>query len=146
MILTAVSVVGVLVAGAFVRLPAQAAAAYIYLPSGSGKSACPLGYVCLWEHSEFTGRGVGFYNSQAWYEDLSATYKFIQNAASSAYNHGQYNDIRFGRFGSLDGGTIVLCKGDAIAYLNIGRNDGAIPGLGWNDEISSHQFFAAPYC
>lgn len=131
-------------------LPAHSAAAYIYLASGSGKAACPLGYFCLWEHPDFTGRGVAFYNSETWYSNLSSTYRFIQNTASSIYNHGQYNDIRYGRYGSLDGGTAVLCKGDAIARLNMSpteaRNDGAIPGLGFNDDISSHQFFSSPYC
>lgn len=135
----------VLLAGLYLgQQRAEAAPRYILV--GQGRAACPGGYLCLWEAPYFTGRGVGFFNSESWYSTIPAAYQLIQNNAESAFNNGNTHDIRLGRYGYLDGGTMVLCRGDSIDFFEGGRGDQVLPGAGWKNQFSSHQFFLSAWC
>lgn len=113
---------------------------------GEGTGSCPAGYFCLWALRNYTGRGVAFYNSESNYAALPSTFSFINDWAWSVYNHGNTHDIRVGRDASLNGGTFVVCRGDAIPDLTIGRSIGVMPGDKWADRPSSHQFYLSIWC
>jgi len=131
--------VGVLVAGsAAVTTSAQSATSIISV--GNGTASCPAGYVCLWEHADYTGRGIGFYNDYSNYYSLSAPFNWLPGRASSLYNHGNSYDVRFFWYTNYGGRSFVLCRGDAVSQL---PRDDELP-IGsprtWNDEIASHDW------
>lgn len=131
--------VGVLVAGlAAVATTAQSATAIISVGNGTG--SCPAGYVCLWEHANYTGRGVGFYGDHASYYTLAAPFNWLPGNASSLYNHGNSYDVRFFWSTYYTGRSFVLCRGDAVSQLP--RDDELPVGSPrtWNDEIASHDW------
>src|SRR5687768_10893315 len=89
-------VTGVAVALAIsLGLSPQAQAEPRLIHVGEGKASCPAGYTCVWEYDYFTGRGVGIFNDEPWWQNFPAEFRFIQNAGSSFYNNGRTSDVRF---------------------------------------------------
>lgn len=115
---------------------------------GPGQNACPAGYLCAWEDTGFTGRGVAIFGTESHWGAFPERFRFIDNTASSFFNNGvsERGDVRLGRLNDLDIGAFVLCNGDAMRSLGEGRDDGALPGQGWNDQVSSNQWFDSYWC
>jgi hypothetical protein len=111
------------------------AAAQARILVGQGTGSCPQGYACLWEHANFTGRGVGFFNTENDFNVLPTTYRFIQDSASSVFNNGTSGmQIRLCEHRVGGGRCISLARGWTFPDLSH-------PVLNMNDTISSLQWF-----
>lgn len=134
--------------GAAVVVPGAAQAVETRLQIGTGYQSCPLGYVCLWTQSNYTGSGYAFYNSESNYATLPLPFRNIQDYSWSFYNNGQYNDIRFFLHVDYSGHSFILCKQRGIPELppntNVDPSDLTYNGHGWRDRVSSHKF--GNYC
>src|SRR5262245_54878178 len=132
--------VGVLIAGSAAVSITTAQSATSIISVGQGTGSCPAGYVCLWEHPNYTGRGVGFYGDNANYNALAAPHDWLAGRASSLYNHGNSYDVRFFWLANYSGRSFVLCRGDAVSQL---PEDAELPAGSprtWNDEIAAHDW------
>ncbi|MDQ1293185.1 MAG: Peptidase inhibitor family [Actinomycetota bacterium] len=108
----------------------------------SGLGNCPAGYLCAWQYSNYQGRGVAFYNSEADWAQTGDT-SFMNNFAYSFYNNGyagSVGDVRLFDAAGLTGRNIVLCNRESIAYLPTA----AQARTTWLDTMSSHQW--GSYC
>ena len=131
---------GLLVAGLAALTTGTAQSATAIISVGQGTGSCPAGYVCIWEHASYTGRGIGFYNDYSNYYNLGSPFNWLPGASSSLYNHGNTSDVRFFWLTSYRGRSFVLCRGDSVAQLP--RDDELPAGSSrtWNDEIASHDW------
>ncbi|WP_018350290.1 peptidase inhibitor family I36 protein [Longispora albida] len=53
---------------------------------GPGRDSCPSGYLCAWEHADFTGRGVAMFNNEDRWWELPGGLSLINDTGSSFLN------------------------------------------------------------
>lgn len=133
-VLTAVTVV-------LTAQPAHAAPPpYIGIPAGG---YCPSGYLCAHQGYYGQGAGVGFY-LDAWdWGAIPSAYRFINNTASSLYNHG-FGTYSFVRAFEYAGGTGVhkcLRPGYAVQDLWYDYLDNRISAHVWTSGCGSSPLF-----
>jgi hypothetical protein len=119
-------------------------AAPAYVPLSSGWHQCPAGYACLWEHSYYQGRGVGFFGVMLDFSRLPERYRFIQDTASSVRNNGtsgKYAVLAVNCCGQGGGVLWVLSPARGCAGFT-GYED--LEGMGFNDTISSVEWESGP--
>jgi hypothetical protein len=90
---------------------------------------CPSGWVCLWEHSDFTGQMVAFKECCSWHNLADVGF----NNQTSSWRNRKAVDAKVADLSNGDGDR--LC-------LNSWSSDGWI-GATWNDRASSIKIFSS---
>lgn len=90
---------------------------------------CPAGWVCLWEHSNYSGQMVAFSECCSWKNLSDVSF----NNVMSSWRNRKAVDAKIADFAGGDGDR--LC-------LNSWSSDGWI-GATWNDRASSIKVFSS---
>ena len=101
----------------------------IALPGGAGflqvaptaPSDCPLNYVCLWEHQDFTGAMVAYSDCCSWYNLGDAGF----NNRMSSWRNRKTVDAKVADFADGNGDRLCLNDGGQNASVSVAWNDAA---------------------